>query len=223
MEDQGYPPVDMPVAAVARYAYADKYHCADTFPEAVRRIVGVEPKRETTQLHDFVSPALPTILNLTPIGLGVGGSKDRTGNALDVLSIDGHVVLFGSNQAQNPIEHMRVAILQWNEDQSENPLDITTPILQDAAFPQGTYNYELKDSFAVLWDCYVSVSNDPASPHFIQTLPVSLDLSGCPPVLFDGNVFKKGHMYLVCYNAHFAEPSVPPNIEVALTVLFSDT
>ncbi len=224
MEDHSYCPVELPVAQVARYAYADKYDGPDTFPEAVRRVVGVEPKRITTLLHDFVSPVLPTILPLTGVGLGVQAT-DRTGNAIDVLSIDGHIVVFGSEQGegQNPTEQIRMAILQWNEDQSENPLTINTPILQDVAFPMAPYNYDLKGSFSVLWDCYVTLSTDPASPHFIQTVPVSLDLSGCPSVCFDGNVAKKYHMFLCVYDAHFFEPSIPPTIEVGLTTLFSDT
>lgn len=68
-------------------------------------------------------------------------------------------------------------------------------IMDSQDFIFGSYNYDRKGQFSVLYDKYLSVGNDPSSPHFLHTVSVSLDLTSLPRVLFAGGAGAKNHIF----------------------------
>ena len=187
---------DLPVTKVARYSYAPVPRPPSSFEVAVRSSVPLEPKQQTGVLNLPVNRALTLNLRYSRPNLGITDAT-RIGNQIDPLSFDATIAVHGNVNAQTLVNECRVVVLQYLEDESATLLDVND--LLATSHPYSPYQYAEQEKYKVLFDRPFCLVNDPASSLFCQTVPMSLDLSQCLPVYYDGNVSKRNQLFLLVY------------------------
>lgn len=212
-------PDDLPVTEVARWVYKDKLK--PTFGDQVRSSLGLEIKHFTTSVNLEWLRALPFQSRFTEDIVQGFADRQRIGNWIQPLSLDGAFAVHGNEDSTQRFNEVRLVLVQYHYDSSSVSFDADR-VLTVTAHPFGGYRYNEQGMYTVLWDRIVSVVNDPASSQFCHTLPISLDLSGCPAILYDGSDPKKNQLIMLAYNNAVSLPDAVLTISGAWQLLYSD-
>lgn len=201
--------------------YTAQYDDAATFGEQVRSAAGVEVHRKDISVaNEPFEKGLPFQEGLTPFIFQLaGGPSSRIGQVIHPLSIDGHIVLKGRG-VDTTFTQVRVGIVQYNIDANVSEFDAEN-LLQVTSFPMGVYQLEEKDKYTVVWDAYVTLSNNSASPLYLSTLPVSIDISQNPQPTYRANVEAKFQYYIYALTDEAGDS--PPLFSCSLNCLYTST
>ncbi len=212
----------IPAKREARYMYTAAYDEEATFAEDVNAVTGAEVHRRTVSEEDIgfglltsFSQGLTDLIFQLP-----GAASQRIGISINMLSIDGHILVKGSG-ADTTYNQVRIGICQYNQDQQPSPSFNPVELLENNDFPMGPYRLEEKGKFTIVWDAYVTLSNNSASPRYLQTFPVSIDVSQNPLPSYFGTVAKKYHYFIFALSNHTGDSN--PILTYSLNMLYTDS
>ncbi len=191
------------------------------FAQQVRSVIKQESKFHFIAAQGFPIATEPMILRLSEIPQGIGASA-RVGNWLKPTNLYGNITITAFNNAAFPSYRVRVAILQWNEDESKDVFD-GSRILEDDNSPGGPWRVSEKGQFTILWSKFCAVVNNSDNTQFVKSFPFQIKMHNKKRVLFEGAAPKKFQLFaFVACNAPIGSGE-PPGVVVESQLRYTDS
>lgn len=208
----------------ARWAYSSDVHSRTTpFAAAVLDALDVEYKLYLRQFRDLrprLSSQISGLLTFFPEGTSAG---THVGNWIRPVSLDVSFVVSGDTSTTTPFYKVRVGCFQYLEDLSSGAFD-ANDLMADQLFPEGPYDYTLKDKVKILYDWTFTVSNEPTNPLFVHQVSASIDISGLPQVMYDASFPKRNAiLFFAISNAESGGNDPAPLVDISSSIYFTDS
>ncbi len=187
----------------------------------VKRIIDAELKVADLGVGPLEIPAgVGSVIHISNIAPG-DANNQRNGNWIKPTSWMGTITVQGNNAgaATGIIPQYRVGIVCWKENETLNPIELSS-IMQDTFAPHQQFNIENKGQFKILWSRTGILSQDDDNPQFLKIHRFYVK----PPmkVLFDDAALKNNHLFIFAYSQIDAAAN-PPSYSFDTRLRYTDS
>lgn len=166
---------------------------------APRRFIspGVKPESKFIFSHQKGDAVLnlPFVVHVSHVAPGVGVNS-RVANFIQPTNLYGHIDVTGDGSCEAVTSKVRLAFVQWHEDDSKSAFD-GQRLLEDQQAPGGPWNVSEKGVFTILWSSYFTVTNNLENAKLSKTLRFDIKMHKRQRVLYDASASKKHQIFFV--------------------------
>ncbi len=184
-------------------------------PGRVKRIIDAELKFKDVFLASLSIPSVTgLIVNLSGIDSG-DGVNERIGNWIKPVTLYGTLNVQADENNAEPNQPFRVMIVQWRENQDNDPISLES-LVQETAEPFQGYNVQSKGSFKILHTWVSTVIGNTDNNQYIKTHRFYVKPS--TKILFDVDAQRKYNLFLVAFSDKaLATPTLFGNVRLRYT------
>ncbi len=181
----------------------------------VKRIIDAELKFKDVFIANLAMlSTIGLIINLSGIDLGDSPSE-RIGNWIKPVTLYGTLNVQADEAAADLNQPFRVMIVQWRENQDNDPISLEG-LVQNTAEPFQGYNIQSKGSFKILHSWVSTVIGNTDNSQYIKTHRFYVKPS--TKILFDDTLQRKYNLFLVAFSAvNVAPPTLFGNVRLRYT------
>ncbi len=161
-----------------------------------------------------MTSGLGLIVNLSGIDTGDGPSE-RIGNWLKPVTLYGTLNAQADENNEEVNQPFRVMIVQWRENQDNDPISLES-VVQNTAEPFQGYNIQSKGSFKILHTWVSTVIGNTDNTQYIKTHRFYVKPS--TKVLYDDTLQRKFNLFLLAFSDKAAlAPTLFGNVRLRYT------